>query len=43
MKLTSHILKLSGYHAINVHILILILHKIGIVCYYKTELLTIIP
>ena len=39
MILTFHILKLSGYHNINIYILILIFCNIKLNCYYKTKLL----
>ena len=42
MIFTFHILKLSGYHNINIYILVLILNNIKLNCYYKTKLLIMI-
>ena len=41
-KLTFHFKKLSGYHNININILILISKNINPNCYHKTKLLIII-
>ena len=41
-KLKTKSQKLSGYHKINIYILILISHNIKLNCYYKTKLLIII-